>query len=122
MLSASTVLPNNQWLAGLVVSIGLSDVCYIHVSSLHFRVALSTKAHHMSLRMQEVEKLTAALEGNTTLQELTACHHPHSVDDARCFAAALHNNSTLRSLNFGDASFGDEAIAALAEGLSGVLR
>ena len=65
--------------------------------------------------------MTAALEGNTTLHELTACHHPLSVDDARCFAAALRSNNSLRSLSIGDASFGDEAIAALAEGLSGVL-
>ncbi|CAL5227399.1 g10354 [Coccomyxa viridis] len=68
---------------------------------------------------EEVKKLTAALEGNTTLHELTACHHPLSVDDAHCFAAALRSNSSLRSLSVGDASFGDEAIAVLAQGLSG---
>ncbi len=74
----------------------------------------------ISLRTQEVESFTAALAGNSTLQELTACHHPLSVNDAHCFAAALRNNGTLRSLSVGDSSFGDEAIAALAEGLSGL--
>ncbi len=61
------------------------------------------------------------LKTSTTLEELTACHHPLSVDDARRFATALRNNSALRSLSVGDSSFGDEAVAALAEGLSGML-
>lgn len=73
----------------------------------------------MHLCTQEVKRLTAALEGNTTLEELTACHHTLSVDDAQCFASALRSNSTMRSLSVGHSSFGDEAIAALAEGLSG---
>ena len=69
--------------------------------------------------LQEVRKLTSALAGNTTLEELTACNQVLSVDDARCFASALRSNSTLRSLSIGHSTFGDEAAAALAEGLSG---
>lgn len=72
-------------------------------------------------RLQEVEKLTAALADNTTLEEFTACNQVLSVDDARCFASALRSNSTLRSLGIGHSTFGNEAVAALAEGLSGAV-
>lgn len=68
---------------------------------------------------QEVLELCNALEGNTTLAELSAGSHSISAQDAKAFAGVLRSNSALKSLCLGNSSFGDDGIAALAEGLAG---
>lgn len=68
---------------------------------------------------QEVQELCSALVSNTTLKELSAGSHSISAQDAEAFANVLRRNSALKALCLGNSSFGDEGVAALAEGLAG---
>ena len=64
-------------------------------------------------------ELCNALEGNTTLTELSAGSHSLSAEDAEAFAGVLRSKSALKSLCLGNSSFGDDGLAVLAEGLAG---
>lgn len=65
------------------------------------------------LRMRRVDEaglrqLAAALAGNSVLQELSLSSHAVPPAAAAAFAEALTANCTLRSLDLGDRSFGDQ--------------
>jgi len=68
--------------------------------------------------LQDVTKLCAALEGNTTLRELSASGHAMAPESAALVATMLSRNSGLISLGVGDANFGDAGLAALVPGLT----
>ena len=57
---------------------------------------------------EDASRFAAAMEANTTLQELIVSSHPVSSAAAAAFARALAANTTLRSLDLGNRSFGEE--------------
>jgi Leucine Rich repeat len=68
--------------------------------------------------IQDVAKLCAALDGNTTLLELSASGHAMAPETAAVVSAMLTCNSGLQALALGDSSFGDAGVAALCPGLA----
>lgn len=74
--------------------------------------------HAMVVSLQDVTKVCAALEANTTLRELSASGRPMSPETAAVVSAMLSRNSTLTSLSMGDGRFGDAGIIALCPGLA----
>jgi len=64
---------------------------------------------------QAAAELAEALQRNTHLTELYASGHELDPASVRAIAAAVGANQTLRTLCLGNAGFGDEGTASLAE-------
>ena len=66
----------------------------------------------------EAAEVCDALRSNTALREFYASGHAVDVETAGKFADMLTVNKTIQYICIGDASFGDEGVAALARGIA----
>ena len=66
----------------------------------------------------EAAEVCDALRSNTALREFYASGHAMDVDTAGKFSDMLAVNETIESICIGDASFGDDGVAALARGIA----
>lgn len=66
----------------------------------------------------EAAEVCDALRSNTALREFYASGHAMDVDTAGKFSDMLAVNKTIESICIGDASFGDDGVAALARGIA----
>lgn len=65
----------------------------------------------------DVEALSKALQGSSSLQELTCSSHSISAAASSALGAMLQHNRALKRISIGNSSWGDQAAAALAQGL-----